>query len=93
MEYEQKEKNSLYIPPENSKTGKGRRVVAPIKKRVDRIIASYKRVGNPLQPNDYLFMNPAREDRNAFVRQNYFARLKRVLKSGCRMNLMQQEHQ
>ena len=35
---QQKEKNVvLYIPPENSKTGKGRRVVAPIKKRVDRI--------------------------------------------------------
>jgi integrase len=69
----------LYIPPENSKTGKGRRVVAPIKKRVDRIIASYKRVGNPLAPTDYLFMNPGREDRKHFVRQNYFARLKRVL--------------
>tara|TARA_Y100000592_G_scaffold33709_1_gene53481 strand:+ start:3286 stop:4803 length:1518 start_codon:yes stop_codon:yes gene_type:complete len=86
---QQKEKNVvLYIPPENSKTGKGRRVVAPIKKRVDRILASYKRVGNPLQPNDYLFMNPAREDRNAFVRQNYFARLKRVLvKSGLQDEL------
>ena len=63
MEYatEGKECCSVYTTREQ-KTGKGRRVVAPIKKRVDRIIASYKRVGNPLQPNDYLFMNPARED-------------------------------
>jgi len=76
----QKEKNVvLYIPPEKSKTGRGRRVVAPIKKRIDRIIASYEKIGNPLQPNDFLFMNPQNKDRNAFVRQCYFQRLKRVL--------------
>ena len=73
----------IAIRAANSKTGKGRRVVAPIKKRVDRILAAYQRMGNELKPDDFLFMNPSNEDRNAFCRQNYFQRLKRVLiKSG-----------
>ena len=79
---ETKEKNVvLFIRASNSKTGKSRRVVAPIKKRFDRIISAYKKMNNPLRPDDYLFMNPSRDDRNAFVRQTYFDRLKAVLRS------------
>ena len=79
---ETKEKNVvLFIRASNSKTGKSRRVVAPIKKRFDRIISAYKKMNNPLRPDDYLFMNPSRGDRNAFVRQTYFDRLKAVLRS------------
>ena len=70
----------LFIRASNSKTGQSRRVVAPIKKRVDRIINAYKKMNNPLQPDDFLFMNPAREDRKSFVRQTYYQRLKRVLR-------------
>ena len=55
-------------------------MVAPIKKRVDRIINAYKKMNNPLQPDDFLFMNPGREDRKSFVRQTYYQRLKRVLR-------------
>ena len=54
-----KQKNVVVsIRATNSKTGKARRVVAPIKKRVDRILAAYKRMGNELKPDDFLFMNP-----------------------------------
>lgn len=69
----------LTIRASNSKTGKARRVVAPIKKRIDRILSSYKKMDKELQSDDFLFMNPSNKDRDAFCRQNYFQRLKRVL--------------
>lgn len=73
----------LFIRADNSKTGKARRVVAPIKKRINRIIAEYKKMGAQHQPDDFIFMNPNNDDRKAFVRQTYFMRLKRILiKSG-----------
>ena len=70
----------LKVRKENSKTGRGRVCVAPIKKRIDRIIGSYKKLGVTHEPEDYLFLNPKSKTRGMYCRQNFYQRLKRVLK-------------
>jgi integrase len=77
----------MKIRKENSKTGRGRTCVSPIKKRIDRIIASYKRIGIVHEPDDFLFLNPKSKTRGMYCRQNMYQRLKRVLKdSGLQDN-------
>ena len=105
-----KEKQEQYyiieIPRENSKTGKSRRPVSPIKKRVDRIVACYKELGIDLQPNDYLFLNPNQVnldgDRKSYGRMIYYQRLRQTLirsglwdeleKEGKRITLYSSRH-
>lgn len=70
----------IKIRKENSKTGKGRICVAPIKKRIDRIITSYKKLGIRHEPEDYLFLNPKSKTRGMYCRQTMYQRLKRVLR-------------
>jgi integrase len=70
----------MKIRKENSKTGRGRICVSPVKKRIDRIIASYKKIGITHEPDDYLFLNPKSKTRGMYCRQNMYQRLKRVLK-------------
>jgi len=48
----------MKIRKENSKTGRGRIYVSPVKVRIDRIIASYKELGIKHEPEDLLFLNP-----------------------------------
>ena len=68
---------------ENSKTGKGRVCVAPVRKRINRIIASYKKLGVIHEPDDYLFINPNQvnlnDKRMHFGRMIYNNRLKKTL--------------
>lgn len=70
----------MKIRKENSKTGRGRICVSPVKKRIDRIITSYKKMGITHEPDDYLFLNPKSKTRGMYCRQNMYQRLKRVLK-------------
>lgn len=78
----------LKVRRENSKTGKSRASVAPIKKRIDRIFASYKKLGIKHEPNDYLFMNPDSKTRNHYTRDVMSYRLKEVLRdSGLQEDL------
>jgi integrase len=70
----------MKIRKENSKTGRGRICVSPIKKRIDRIISSYKKIGITHGPDDYLFLNPKSKTRGMYCRQNMYQRLKRVLR-------------
>ena len=48
----------IHIRRENAKTGRSRRVVAPIKKRIERVFASYKKLGVNHKQEDFIFMNP-----------------------------------
>ena len=48
----------IHIRRENAKTGRSRRVVAPIKKRIERVFASYKKLGVNHKQEDFVFMNP-----------------------------------
>lgn len=70
----------MKIRKENSKTGKGRICVSPVRQRIDRIIASYKKIGITHEPDDYLFLNPKSKTRGMYCRQNIYQRLKRVLR-------------
>ena len=77
---EQKELNIVMkVRRENSKTGKERRCVSPTKKRIDRIVAAYKKLGIIHEPDDFLFINAAYGRRTALGRMIMHQRLKKTL--------------
>jgi len=79
---EQKELNIVMkVRRENSKTGKERRCVSPTKKRIDRIIAAYKKLGIIHEPDDFLFINAAYGRRTALGRMIMHQRLKKTLEA------------
>ena len=69
----------MKVRRENSKTGKSRVCVAPVKKRLQRIIDAYEKIGIKHQPSDYLFMNPSSETREHYSYDIMSHRLKVVL--------------
>ena len=79
----------LHIRKENSKTGRGRTIVVPIKKRIERIKKAYADIGIIHSPMDYLLISPTRkEKRTPFTRQTIYSRLQEVLeKSGLKQEL------
>ena len=78
----------LKVRKENSKTGKSRNAVAPVREKVETIIRAYKSLGFEHEPEDYIFCNYLSKDRNAYTRQNYYQRLKDTLeKSGLQHEL------
>ncbi len=78
-EDEKKENVVMVVRRENAKTGRERRVVAPVKKRIDRIITSYKNLGINHEPDDFLFINPLSPTRSSYGRMIMYQRLKRTL--------------
>ncbi len=76
----------MKVRKENSKTGRARVCVAPVRKRIERILASYKKIGIEHQPEDYLFISHrwvVNGKRDPYTRVMMYARLKTVLeKSG-----------
>ena len=77
---EQKDYNVvMVVRRDNSKTGKERRVVAPVKKRIDRILSAYKKLGIKHEPDDFLFINAAYGRRTALGRMIMYQRLKKTL--------------
>ena len=77
----QKTHLKIHIRRENSKTGRSRVVVAPIRKRVERLKAAYKALGVEHVPQDFLLFNPTKKERTAYSRQSLYLRLKGVLKA------------
>ena len=79
----------IHIRKENSKTGRSRTVVVPIKKRVKRILDAYKEIGIYHQPQDFFLISPRRRnERLQFTRQTFYQRLQEVLeKSGLKTEL------
>ena len=78
----------ILIRKENSKTGRSRVVVVPIKKRVERIKSAYKELGLDHEPQDFLLFNPSSSDRKSYTRQSLDHRLQQVLeKSGLKAEL------
>lgn len=62
---EQRKTNRVVrIHAENSKTGKGRYIVAPIAEKLDRIKKHYKKLGYEPKPNDYVFINLTKTKRD-----------------------------
>ena len=78
----------IKVRADNSKTGKSRIIVSPIKKRVDRIKEAYKKLGVAHEPDDYLIFNPHSKERKQYTRQALYQRLQEVLeKSGLKKEL------
>ena len=70
----------MKVRKENSKTGKGRLCVAPVKERVQKVIKHYKELGIKLDKTDYLFMNPTSKTRKNYGRMIMYNRLKQVFR-------------
>ena len=84
----QKTHLKLLVRRENSKTGRSRVVVAPIRKRVERIKAAYKSLGAEHLPQDYLIFVYNSKDRRQYTRQAIYQRLQEVLtQSGLKEEL------
>ena len=96
----------MKVRKENSKTGRARVCVAPVKKRIERIIASYKKIGITHQPDDFLFISHrwvVNGKRDQPSRQMMYERLKKVMqisglkdelaKEGKRISLYSFRHQ
>ena len=81
----------MKVRKENSKTGRARVCVAPVKKRIERIIASYQKLGITHQPDDFLFIAHrwvVKGKRVQPSRQMMYERLKIVMqKSGLKEEL------
>jgi integrase len=69
----------ILVRRENSKTGRSRVVVAPIRKRVERIKAAYKALGTEHLPQDYLIFVCNSKDRRQYTRPTLYQRLQQVL--------------
>jgi len=73
---------SVFIPTENSKTGRSRYIVAPIADKVERLQKWYKRLGIEWKPDDYVFINLAKTKRGTntpYQQPAMEKRLKQVL--------------
>lgn len=78
-EDERKKQVVITIRAENSKTGRSRKVVAPIKKRIEVILKAYKAIGITHSPEDFLLISPTSKTREAYTRQAIYQRLKATL--------------
>jgi hypothetical protein len=54
---------SVFIPTENSKTGRSRYIVAPIAIKIERLQSWYKRLGIEWKQEDFVFINLAKTKR------------------------------
>ena len=84
----------MKVRKENSKTGRARVCVAPVKKRIQRVLEQYKKIGIIHQPDDFLFISHKFVPhglRKQVSRQMMYERLKTVmLKSGLKEELAKQ---
>jgi len=80
----EKDKNSeimlVKIRKDNSKTGVGRILAAPIRSRVEKIKEMYKKLGIIHKPTDYLFINPSSPQGKQYTREMLSRRLRKVFK-------------
>ena len=70
----------IHVRKENSKTGRARNVVAPVRKRFDVIKSAYKEIGIDIAPTDFVFLNPEKKERTPYTRQTLYTRLKDTIK-------------
>ena len=82
---------ALFIPPENSKTGKGRHIISPIADTLERMKKMYIDNGIECGKNDFIFPNLAKTKRNKnipYAQPAIEKRLARVLElSGMKERL------
>ena len=89
----QKKISVITIRAENSKTGRARNIVAPVRRRFEVIKNSYKEMGFNPSPDDYVLSNVQKEDKRPYTRQTFFTRLKETLElSGVQKMLDEYQH-
>ena len=71
----------IHIRREVSKTGKSRKLVAKVKKKILRLLDVYKQLGINHKENDFLFIKPSSKNRDAYGRQAFYKRMKETLVS------------
>ena len=76
----QKSNRVITIHPENSKTGRGRRIVAPIAEKLERLKIHYKKIGIEPERGDYVFINLAKTKRGKNIPYQTPAMEKRLQK-------------
>lgn len=76
---ERKKQVVMRIRADNSKTGRARSVVAPVRRRIDAILNAYKQLGINHLPEDYLLISPTSKTRESYTRQAIYQRLKASL--------------
>mgnify|MGYP003148840128 CR=1 FL=1 len=69
----------ILIRREVSKTGKSRKLVAKVKKKLLNLLDVYKQLGITHKPDDYLFLNPNDKNRGAYCRQTFYKFMKLTL--------------
>ena len=69
----------IHIRAENSKTGRARNIVSPVRRRLDVIKKSYKDMGYTPEPNDFVLFNIQNKNRSAYTRQTFYWRLQSTL--------------
>jgi integrase len=79
-EEEAKVNYRIVVTAENSKTGRKRILVAPVKKRFDIIRRCYEKLGVATGHDDFIFQTPSIKGK-PYSRQQFYMRLKRVVKA------------
>ena len=73
---------SVFIPTENSKTGRSRHIVSPIATKIERLQKWYRRLDIEWKPDDYVFINLTKTKRGTntpYQQPAMEKRLKQVL--------------
>ena len=78
----------ITIRREVSKTGKSRKLVAKVKKKLLNLLDVYKQLGITHKPDDYLFLKPNDKNRGAYGRQTFYKFMKEsLISSGIKEEL------
>lgn len=83
----QKINRAVFIPAENSKTGRSRHIVSPIADKIDRLKKWYRRLGIEWKQDDYVFINLANTKRGTntpYQQPAMEKRLKAVLEGSAK---------
>ena len=71
----------ITIRKEVSKTGKSRKLIAPVKKKINNLLKLYKKLNINHEINDFIFINPNSKLLKPYGRQTFYKRMKETLVS------------
>ena len=82
----------ITIRKEVSKTGKSRKLIAKVKKKIINLLKLYKELNINHESNDFIFLNPNSKTLKTYGRQTFYKRMKETLiSSGLQKELDKKE--
>ena len=82
----------ITIRKEVSKTGKSRKLIAKVKKKIINLLKLYKELNINHESNDFIFLNPKSKTLKTYGRQTFYKRMKETLiSSGLQEKLDKKE--